>query len=87
MYNKMKDLFLKVFGPLDKSACVYFLIVTVFFFISFVIVLGADLLFLVRDFKRLNTRMVASALVLLFNIFIAYFINRLLYTMCSKSLI
>jgi hypothetical protein len=30
--------------------------------------------------------MITSGVIILFNIFLAYFVNRLLYTMCNKSL-
>jgi hypothetical protein len=83
----MSDLLVKIFGPLDKSACVYFLIITAFFFIAFVSLLGVELFVLVRDFKKLNMSMVFRGVMMGFNIFLAYFVNRLLYTMCSKSLI
>jgi hypothetical protein len=78
---------MNIFGPLDKSACVYFLFFTVFFFVIFLCVLGAEMLMIVRNFKRLNGRVVVNGLAMLFNVFIAYFVNRLLYTMCNKSLI
>jgi hypothetical protein len=74
------------FGPLDKRACVYFLIISVIFFISLVILLGTELLYVVRNIGRLNFRTVSGGLIIIFNIFVAYFVNRLLYTMCSKSL-
>jgi hypothetical protein len=82
----MSDLMTSFFGPLDKSACVYFLIITVLFFISLIILLATELLYIVKNFGRLNFRTISSGLIILFNIFIAYFVNRLLYTMCNKSL-
>jgi hypothetical protein len=82
----MSDLMTSFFGPLDKSACVYFLIITVLFFISLIILLATELLYVVRNFGKLNFRAISSGLIILFNIFIAYFVNRLLYTMCTKSL-
>jgi hypothetical protein len=82
----MSDFMTSFFGPLDKSACVYFLIITVLFFISLIILLATELLYVVRNFGKLNFRTISSGLIILFNIFIAYFVNRLLYTMCNKSL-
>ena len=76
----------RFFGPLDKGACVYFLIISVLFFISLVILLGAELFYLVKNFGKLKFRNISNGLIILFNIFIAYFVNRLLYTMCNKSL-
>ena len=82
----MSDFMTNYFGPLDKSACVYFLIISVIFFITLVLVLGSELIFILQHFKQLNFRMFTNGVLVLFNIFIAYFVNRLLYTMCSKSL-
>jgi len=76
----------KFFGPLDKSSCVYFLIISILFFIGLVITLGAEALYILKNLKNLNLRHLTSGLIISFNIFIAYFVNRLLYTMCTKAL-
>ena len=82
----MSNFMEKVFGPLDKSACLYFFIITVLFFISFVLLLINELYFIVMNFRKINLRMLVNGLLILFNIFLAYFVNRLLYSMCTKSL-
>ncbi len=82
----MSDLMTSFFGPLDKSACVYFLIISVLFFISLIVLLGTELLYIVKNFNKLNFRAITSGLIIIFNVFIAYFVNRLLYTMCTKTL-
>jgi hypothetical protein len=74
------------FGPLDKGSCVYFLIISVIFFIALILVSISGLLFLIQNFKRVNFRMLVNGVIILFNIFLAYFVNRLLNTMCMKSL-
>lgn len=74
------------FSPLDKSACVYFLIMTMIFFVLLIIIFFNEVYFVITHFNKLNFKIISSGLLLLFNIFLAYFINRLLYTMCSKSL-
>jgi hypothetical protein len=43
-------------------------------------------LFIIKRYKELDFRVFTSGVLLLFNSFIAYFVNRLLYTMCTKSL-
>jgi hypothetical protein len=83
----MSNLMSMYFGPLDKGSCVYFLIISVIFFILLVIALFADLIWLTKNFSKLNFKIVSGTIIMLFNIFLAYFVNRLLYTMCSKSLI
>jgi nitrate reductase NapE component len=74
------------FGPLDKNACIYFLIITIIFFVFLVIAIIGEVAFLVRNFNKLNFRTVTNGLLMLFNIWLAYFVNRLLLTMCYKSL-
>lgn len=82
----MSNLMQSFFGPLDKGSCVYFLIVCGIFLISLVIILFTELLFIIRHSDKLNFKVISSGTVILFNIFLAYFVNRLLYTMCTKSL-
>ena len=82
----MSDFMATFFGPLDKSYCIYFLFLTMFFFGVLVFAVITEILFLFRHFKDLNLKLVSSGAVLLFNAFLAYFVNRLLYTMCHKSL-
>ncbi len=74
------------FGPLDKSSCVYFLILTIIFFVGLVILIANELLYILQNLNKLNVKMLTSGFIIMFNIFVAYFVNRLLYTMCSKSL-
>jgi hypothetical protein len=82
----MSNLIQSFFGPLDKGSCVYFLIICGIFFISLVIILFSELLFIIKHFDKLNFKVISSGIIILFNIFLAYFVNRLLYTMCTKSL-
>jgi hypothetical protein len=74
------------FGPLDKQSCVYFLFLSMIFFAILVFTIITELLFVIKNFKSLDFRTITSGVLLLFNAFIAYFVNRLLYTICSKSL-
>ena len=78
--------FASIYGPLDKSACVYFLITTIIFFFILVIVFFSELFFVFKNYNKLNRMTFVNGIVILFNIFLAYFVNRLLYNMCSKSL-
>ena len=74
------------FGPLDKQSCIYFLFLSMIFFAILIFTIISEALFLIRRYKELDFRVFTSGVLLLFNVFIAYFVNRLLYTMCSKSL-
>lgn len=82
----MSNLVTKFFGPLDKGNCIYFLIICGIFFITLVLTLFSELYFVIRHSDKLNFRVVSNGILILFNIFLAYFVNRLLYTMCSRSL-
>lgn len=74
------------FGPLNKESCVYFLILSMIFFAVLVFAIITEIVFIFKHFNSLNFRIITSGILLLFNAFIAYFVNRLLYTICSKSL-
>jgi hypothetical protein len=74
------------FGPLDKQSCIYFLFLSMIFFAVLIFTMIGEALYVIKHFKELNFRVFTSGILLLFNSFIAYFVNRLLFTMCSKSL-
>ena len=82
----MSDFMTTFFGPLDKNVCLYFLILSMIFFFTLIIVLGMEIFFAIRHFKGLNVRMMTNGVLLLFNIFIAYFVNRVFYNMCNKTM-
>ena len=82
----MSYLMSSFFGPLDKQSCIYFLFLSMIFFAVLVFAIITELLFVIKNFKTFDFRILSSGILLLFNAFIAYFVNRLLYTMCSKSL-
>jgi hypothetical protein len=74
------------FGPLDKNSCIYFLIMTILFFISLIILFLNEIRYLIMNLNKLDFKKLTSGIIILFNIFLAYFVNRLLYTMCTKTL-
>jgi hypothetical protein len=82
----MSDFMQTYFGPLDKQSCVYFLFLAMIFFAILIFTIIAEALFIIKRYKELDFRVFTSGVLLLFNSFIAYFVNRLLYTMCTKSL-
>ena len=83
----MQDLMATFFGLLSKQSCVYFLILSMIFFTVLVFTLLADLYFIIKNYKEMNYKFVQGGTLIGFNLFIAYFVNRLMYTMCAKSLI
>lgn len=82
----MTDFVSKYFGPLSKDSCVYFLIISSIFFVMMVTFVFINMFWLIKNYKQANFRLFTGGVVMFFNIFLAYFVNRLLYTMCTKSL-
>lgn len=82
----MNDLVNYLLGPLDKTACVYFLIISGLFLMSFAILFSLEVIYLLRNSGKINLRIITTGVIMLFNTFLTYFVNRLLYSMCSKSL-
>ena len=82
----MSDFMTTYFGPLNKEACNYFLFFTMLFFVMLVLTIIMEIVFVFKNFQKLDFRTFTSGVLLLFNSFLAYFVNRLLYSMCSKSL-
>ena len=82
----MSDFMSNYFGPLEKQHCFYFLIISVIFFLLLIVAIFSQMVWVFKNYKQLNFRIFAGAIVMLFNLFLAYFVNRLLYTMCNQSL-
>ena len=82
----MSSFYQTFFGPLDKSSCLYFFILSLFFFIVLIFVLIKEFFYVLKNYKTFNYTMFWKGLLITTNIFLAYFVNRLMYTMCTKSL-
>jgi hypothetical protein len=83
----MSGLMNTFFGPLSKDSCVYFLILSMIFFFFLIALLFSGIVFLMKKGKNLDSKMVFHGVLIFLNLFLAYFVNRLFYTMCSKSLV
>ncbi len=82
----MSDFMTTVFGPLNKEWCNYFLFLSMIMYALFIIAIITELYFLFKHYKSLDFKMIVNGAFLLANAFLAYMVNRLLYTMCVKSL-
>jgi hypothetical protein len=82
----MSSLVNQYFGPFPVEYCVYFYTLSVLFGIAFVVSVLSMVLFMVYNYKKVNTTLIVNYIMLLSNIFIAYFTNRLLNTMCVNSI-
>ena len=76
----------KYFGPLPREYCVYFYALSIVFGVSFIISLISIVYFMITHVKKINTMFIANSIFILLNTFIAYLANRLLHTMCVKSI-
>jgi hypothetical protein len=74
------------FGPLGKEYCVYFYILSIIFGITFVISAISIGSFMVMHRKKVDTMFVVNSFFVLFNTFLAYLVNRIMNTMCVKTL-
>lgn len=74
------------FSPLGKESCVYFYILTVLSFAIMLIISIMDLMFVVKHFHKMNTRTLIRSLSMLIQLFLAYFVNRVMYSICVKAL-
>ena len=77
--------FNQYFGPLPKQYCVYFYALSIMFAISFVMSFLSILYFMIMHSKKVNMMFIVNAIFILLNTFLAYFVNRLLNTMCIRS--
>ena len=82
MDNFMKS----YFGPLGKEYCTYFYVLSIIFGIGFVLSLISIGSFIVMHHKKVDAMFIVNSTLILFNSFLAYLANRLLNTMCVKSL-
>ncbi len=73
------------FGPLGEEYCVYFYALSIFFGITFVLSVISVVTYMVTHINKIDMKMLIHTFFLLINSFLAYLVNRLLHTMCVKS--
>ena len=74
-----------LFGPLSSQACVYFYALSILAFFAATFIILASLVYLANK-RKLELKNVYPGIIIATNLYLAYFVNRLLYTMCTKSL-
>jgi hypothetical protein len=82
----MSNFMNKYFGPLTKEYCIYFYILSILLFAIFVFGLISFIILVVKKYKTLESTFYMNNILILVNILIAYFVNRLLHGMCIGSL-
>lgn len=83
----MSDLISIFFGPLNKPACGYFLLLSILFFIALIVLLFVQTSYIIKNYKKLPFTMFLLSAVPLFHVFLGYYVTRLLHTMCTKTLV
>lgn len=77
----------KYFSPfMSKKYCLYFYILSIITGIIFIFTLITGAVSFIKNYKKLNNVLMLNWLILMANLFVAYFVNRLLYSMCYNSL-
>jgi len=74
------------FGPLGKEYCLYFYLMSIFFFVIMMLGIFGVIVTIVKNPKQVNVMFFVNAVMLLMNSILAYFVNRLLHTMCANSI-
>lgn len=73
------------FGPLSREYCVYFYFMSILCFILFLLAIFGVAMAVIVKGKKVDFLFVVNSSLLLFNTLLAYFVNRLLNTMCNGS--
>jgi hypothetical protein len=76
----------KYFGPLPREYCVYFYALSIACGIIFVTTILSISYFMINHIKKVDMMFIVNSSLILLNTFLAYLANRLLHTMCVKSI-
>jgi hypothetical protein len=74
-----------LFAPLGKEYCMYFYFMSVFGLLTFLATIISMLYLLVKN--KLDSYSMINSITLMISTFLSYFVNRLMFTMCSASIV
>jgi hypothetical protein len=74
------------FGALDKRSCLYFYLMSTAALGLVVLIVLYMIYHILTRSKKMNAMMIANFTVVSLHLTVAYFVNRLLHTICIKSL-
>jgi hypothetical protein len=74
------------FGPLSRDYCVYFYALSIVFGVMFAMSAISIAYFTITHIKKVNSMFIINSVFILLNSFLAYLANRLLHTMCVRSI-
>ncbi len=80
--NSFKDLF----TPLDKKYCNYFYYISIITYCLFVFLVLLLVWSLIFHYKKLDLYICINYISIIISTFLSYFVNRLMYSMCIRSL-
>lgn len=85
----MNSVLNNLFGPLPKEYCYYFYIMSIFFYVVLISFIILSLGYLVKNYnnlKEIKFVLLIYSIQVIVSLFLSYFVNRLLYSMCINSL-
>jgi hypothetical protein len=74
------------FEPLPREYCNYFYFLSLFFALIFVIAIISTVFGALFNYKKFNLVILLNMIIIMLNALLAYFVNRLFYSMCIKSI-
>ena len=83
----MVQLLDKLFGALGKESCMYFYFLSVLSFIMLVFSILSVVIYMIKHRKSMNYSTITHMLIVSIHLLIAYFVNRVLHTICTKTLV
>lgn len=85
----MNSVLNNLFGPLPKEYCNYFYIISIFFYVVLISFIILSLGYLIKNYNNLKDIkfiLLIYGIQVIVSLFLSYFVNRLLYSMCVNSL-
>jgi len=82
----MSDFMTTYFGPLSREYCAYFYFMSILFFVFFILSIIGVLSAVFMKGKKMDFMFIVNSSMLILNTLLAYFVNRLLNTMCKGSI-
>lgn len=80
----MVDIMDYLYGPLSKDWCLYFYILSIFYFISFLFTIIGFIRYITS--KNVDYNIAITSFMFSISVLVAYFVMRLLHGMCINSL-
>jgi ABC-type multidrug transport system permease subunit len=81
----MSEFMTTYFGPLSREYCAYFYFMSILFFLFFILSIIGVLSAIFMKGKKVDFMFIVNSFMLILNTLLAYFVNRLLNTMCNGS--